>query len=149
MIPAWLLAYADPADQSDALLVLALESFAVVAAAALVAIVPIMICNARRHPRPDYLFGVCILWALVTVGDLLYLLFARYQWANEYRKLVMSGYYDPANTADAPRPHWMLWLLLGLVYAGLLISAARGQRNAARTSVVSTPHESNGHSPHG
>jgi hypothetical protein len=151
MIPAWLLAYAESADQSDAMLVLVLESFAIIGGAALVAMVPIMICNARRQRRPDYLVGACILWALVTVGDLLYLLFARYQWAGEYQKLVMSGYYDPANTADQPRPHWILWLLLGLVYAGLIISAATGKRGAVSKPVppaAAPPHSSNGQSNH-
>lgn len=141
-----LLAYAESPDQSDALLVLILQSLGVVAVAAIVALVPLMICNARKLRRPGFLLGASLLWALVAMGDLIYFLFARYQWSGEYQKLVMSGYYDPTNTADAPRPHWLLWLCLAAAYVALLVSAATAKpRPPAAPRPAAPDPSSNGH----
>ena len=120
MVFAAMLASAESSGPSLDLLVLILEAMGVIAGMAIAAAVPLFVTAGRRAVRPSFLAPVCLLWALVASGGWLYLLFARYHWNGEYQKLVMSGFYDPANTSTRPVPNLIFVLVLAAGYAGLI-----------------------------
>ena len=153
MVHAAMLAYAEGADQSSDLLVLILESIGVIAGVAVAAAVPMFVVTGRRAMRPHVLAPVCLLWAVVAGGGWLYLLFARYRWTGEYQKLVMSGFYDPANTATRPGVNPVFLLVLVAGYAGLMAVALTARQHASpapreeQVSLHRKPpqHTTNGH----
>ncbi len=154
---AAMLASAESSEPTLDLLVLVLEAIGVVAGVAIAAAVPLFVTTGRRAVRPHFLAPVCLLGALAAGGYWLYVLFARYQWNAEYQKLVMSGYYDPANTGSEPTVSALLLVGLALGYAGLIAVAIRAPARQVEAAAEesppaapespgsSAPHTTNGH----
>jgi hypothetical protein len=160
MMIAAMLASAETSASSLDLLVLILEAMGVIAGVAIAAAVPLFVMTGRRAVRSGFLAPVCLLWALAVGGYWLYLLFARYQWNVEYQKLVMSGYFDPANTSSEPGASPLLILALAVGYAGLIVAAIRAPARQVEAAAEegppvapesqeapgsSAPHTTNGH----
>jgi hypothetical protein len=52
------------------------------------------------------------------------------KWSNEQMIRIQSGYYDPADTSDAPTLPWRTWAVLTIAYGGLVIWPFSQKREA-------------------
>ena len=121
---AFLLAYAQTADTSDATLHLILYWIGILAAAALLAFVPVAIASSRRHRQAHLVLLASIVWAVLIAGVSMYALQQQFAWIKEYTLRVDSGYYDPQSSAGAPALPLTAWGILTVAYLGLLIWSA-------------------------
>jgi hypothetical protein len=123
-----ILAYAESSD-SSASLELILGGAAIIAVTALLAFILVLLARSRRHRQADIITLAMIVWSILTAGSLMWEGQAQVNWTQEYNSRVMSGYYDPANTSDAPKMPWVLWGGLAVAYVALLAWTV-SQKNA-------------------
>lgn len=133
--PALLLASAEVAANADSIVMLLLESLALIAVIAVAAVIPIALARLRRHRQSDAVRIVALLWAVACAGYCLYTLVRRFRWTREHAVLLTSGYYDAeAPATAAPSVHWPLMALLAGVYVALfLVAVSQDNRGPSST----------------
>jgi len=114
------LAYAQTADMTDSNLHLILYWIGIIAASALLALVPLTIAASRRHRQAHLVLLACVVWGVLTAGVCLYAVMQQFNWATEYALRVESGYYDPQSSTGAPALPLTTWGLLAVAYLGLI-----------------------------
>ena len=115
-----LLAYADSGDPTLNNLQTVVGAVFIVLATLVLATAVIFISRSRRHRQSESIMVAAFFWACITAGSLIYAGQAQLKWSKEYLVRVESGYYDPNNTADAPKLPWTLWGGLGAAYVGMI-----------------------------
>lgn len=119
-----LLAYAENADPTDPNLQLVVYSVLIIAGVFLVSLVPPISVRRRRPDKVRAIRVVMIVWALAAAGVSIYHINAYTNWNRQYQLNVQSGYLDPRDQHDRPRPPWAIWCGLCIAYAGGCIWAA-------------------------
>ncbi len=119
MLPT-LLAYADATDQSATNMKVVLICAGILLGVGAAAFVPVGIAWSRRHRQGEAITGLSIVWGLIAAGSLAYATTQQINWGQERMKRINSGYYDPNDNSDAPKPPWPLWGGLALAYGGLV-----------------------------
>jgi hypothetical protein len=75
---------------------------------ALLVFAVIVLSRARKHRHTESITVAIIFWAFIAAGSLLYAGEAQMDWSKQYTLRLETGYLDPQDTSDAPRPPWML-----------------------------------------
>ena len=123
-----LLAYAETADSANSGAMFVLLAVGVAIVTAVLACVPMLLAQARRHPHREAIVGFAILWALLTAGSVVMTSMGRMKWNKEQLMRIESGYYDPRDTSDAPTTPWGAWAALGTGYTAMLAWAVAKKR---------------------
>jgi hypothetical protein len=122
---SWLLAYADPTDQSNPSIQIVVNSSGIVLVAAALALVPICIAWKRRHRQSETIVPIGIVWGLATASVCIYVYITQSNWAKERMLRIMSGYYDPQDNSSAPALPWVMWFVLAAIYVALILWSMR------------------------
>src|SRR6185503_11408812 len=97
------LASAQSDTSSSSRLTLVLISLAVVAAAGIAAMVPLVLAAARGHRRGEALLGFTILWAFLAAVSVIHATMVQTKWSADRDADINSGYYGPRDAErDAP-----------------------------------------------
>jgi len=127
------LASARSVDTSGTNLVLILTCLGIVAASAILALVPYRIALGRRA-RTDALLIAIVVWAVVLDGGAISTAIARSKWKDESEPRLETGFYDPS-TADAGKPAWPFGTFAGLTagYIAIVSWSATSRSREVRT----------------
>lgn len=109
-----LLANAPAGISPDSNVELVLISAGVFAGVAVLASIPLVM--ARRHRHREIIMAVLIVWGLLSAGSISYCVMQQMNWSAERERRIESGYYDPRDVSDQPRPPILFWIVLGVVY---------------------------------
>jgi hypothetical protein len=120
-----LLASAPIPVSSDSNVELILISAGVVLVVGILAFIPIRLARSRGSRNPDALLAFVILWGLVLAGSVSYSVMRQMDWNSTYQQRLQSGYGNPDDLSDKPKPPVVLWAALGAAYAGMTGWAAR------------------------
>jgi hypothetical protein len=123
------LAYAEQADLSGSAWTIILLALAVIAAAAVLSLVPIGLARRRGNPWTGNLAVGALLWGLIAAGSVIYSLWIQANWKQEWLRRIATGYLDPRDPTGQPAQPWWLWIALAAAYA-LLVAAAVARRGA-------------------
>jgi hypothetical protein len=115
------LSYAEGPDPTDSSLTLVVISLGIIAMVGLLAAVPATLAKRKSHRHREGIVTALLLWAVLSAGAAIYAANARIGYSKEYNKRVMSGYFDPRDTGDEPKPQWVLWTTLATAYCGIAI----------------------------
>lgn len=127
---AFSLASAEVTDLSGSGWWIVLIDLGVIAAVAVLALVPMVVARTRFHPRTEGIIAGAFLWGLVTAGSMTYTAITQYQWLRERSLLIKTGYYEPQNDPGAPAWPWGLWVM-GLVGYGVLVGYSLSSKKSA------------------
>jgi len=127
-----LLSYAEGSDPTDSSLTLVVISLGIIGVVGLLVAVPATLARRRSHRNREGIVAALVLWAVLSAGSAIYAANAQISYSKEYNKRIMSGYFDPRDTSDAPKLPWVLWIVLGTSYGGLLIWIFSGSAAPAR-----------------
>ena len=116
-----LLASAEPTDLSGSQMLVVLIILLVIAVVGAMTATPIAIARRRFHRQAEAVTVAALVWGLLAAGSALYFWLAKLNWSKEYRDLIMTGYYDPQNTGDAPTWPWRLWVPLAAAFVALIV----------------------------
>ena len=119
------LGYVEPADTTNSSFHLIFIWLGIIAGAAILAFVPLAIAATRRHRQLSLILTAAVVWGCVSAGISMYAVMQQSNWSREQMLRVDTGYYDPLNTADAPKLPWVAWSVLGAGYIGLIGWSAR------------------------
>lgn len=122
------LAYAQRSGDGSAQLAAVLACLGVLASLAALVAIALLLGRRRRVKGPQGLLVMLLLWWAVAGLAGVAACLEQCRWSREYQMRLASGYLDPTAPVAAPAPPWPLWLILLLVYGGLLAWAAAGPR---------------------
>ena len=125
------LAYADNTDTTNANLKTGLICAGILILVTLIGFVPVAIAWSRRHRRTELITAAALLWGLLAAGSLAVTTVRQLNWSQERQRRIESGYFDPADTSDAPTLPIPLWGGLGLAYVGLIAWGISQKRPSA------------------
>jgi hypothetical protein len=97
-----------------------LTGVAILAVVAVLTAIPIGLARRRSAGRSEGVTVAAVFWGVASAGSVLWYYLAKLRWADEYQRLVESGYYDPRDLSGQPAWPWPLWLLLAVVFCALL-----------------------------
>jgi hypothetical protein len=123
-----LLAYAESVDSTTANLTILAEDVVILVGTAAVAGVLVVVALSRKNRRTQLIGAAAFFWALLTAGSLLYMVSAEANWSKEYTLRLETGYSDPRDQSDAPKPPWKMWTGLGIAYGVLMTWAVCDKR---------------------
>jgi hypothetical protein len=118
------LANAEQTDLSGSGTIIVLIALGVVAAVAVLALVPIVLGRQRERsggPRATGIIVGALLWALVTGATVTLWAASAYSWKQEQTRRLMTGYGDPHDVSGAPSRPILLWAFLAGGYVALIV----------------------------
>ncbi|HWE02970.1 MAG TPA: hypothetical protein VG326_11235 [Tepidisphaeraceae bacterium] len=116
-----LLSYAEGPDPEDSSLRVVVIALAIIGVIGLLAAIPAAVARRRLHRHREGIVAALLLWAVLSAGSAIFAVNAQTTYAREYNRRIMSGYFDPRDTADAPELPWALWIALMAAYAGVMV----------------------------
>jgi hypothetical protein len=137
---SFLLAKAEGPDPSDSSLMLVLICAGLVLGSAVLSLLPVFIARGRGHRQLETVTAVAVLWGLLTAGTLIHTTIVQMQWSKEQLLRIQSGYMDPQDTTDAPKP-WRTWTALATIYCVLIIWAFVPQSSAGSAPSQEPPRD--------
>ena len=142
------LANAQPTDLTGSSWVLIVIGTIIVIIVGLLMLLPLSLARKRLHPRFETIKLLAFLWAFLSALSLMYAAYSQMLFNAEYQQQLRSGYLDPQSAATppdwpTPLPLRVFWILLGLLYLGLLVYAvsARPAAHSNTDSPKSAPHQ--------
>ncbi len=120
-----LLANAPIPVSSNSNIELILIGTGVILITAILAFVPIQLARRTDHPQRDAVTALIVLWGLLLAGCVCYSVMRQMDWSTTHEQEIESGYLDPRDVSDQPRPPLTLWAGLAVGYAGITIWATR------------------------
>jgi hypothetical protein len=126
-----LLAYAEGPDPTDSNLLFVVVALGIIGAVGLMAAIPATMARRRGHRHREQIVTALLLWAILLAGSAIYAVNAQMKYSKEYNRRLLTGYADPKDVSDQPKPPWALLIGLGVAYGGVLVSIGLGKKSSA------------------